>query len=284
MKIPDEITQRIFSRNRKERKRLEGKELVQVGLGSLGSALSAMAVRTGIDRFTLCDDDELVTENIGRHMCDLTALGISKAEAVSDLISCINPTAQVQTIIEDFRLMDSSGLALSLGPRSLIVDTTDSFACHSQVNQISLETRTPALYVNCWNEATIGEILYVVPGKTPCYECYAGFRRETEDLPRNDPRKYTDLTFDETRVPGQAGLWPNILVISGFAFQIILALLSGDKKRKGQFIDYQHTLFLVNVADFDSPLPLWAVTPAKVRRGCAVCDDSYLSQLGAELL
>ena len=56
-------------------------------------------------------------------------------------------------------------------------------------------------------------------GRTPCYECFAGFRRDKVEIP-NDPRKYTDPNFDSTKVPGQAGLWPNILIITGVMFQI----------------------------------------------------------------
>ena len=89
------------------------------------------------------------------------------------------------------------------------------------------------------------------------------------------PRKYTDLDFDETKVPGQAGLWPNILIICGFAFQVILALL-GDEERGKHLLDFDHTLLLVNSGDFTSPLPPLAVTPASVAKGCPICDESKL--------
>src|SRR5260370_4131863 len=45
-----------------------------------------------------------------------------------------------------------------------------------------------------------------LPGKTPCYHCFASFRRNAaEELP-TDPRKYTDPDFDDTKVPGRSGL------------------------------------------------------------------------------
>src|SRR3989442_445897 len=104
------------------------------------------------------------------------------------------------------------------------------------------------------------------------------FRSKTEALSLNDPRKYTDLGFDQTKVPGQAGLWPNILIICGFAFQVILALW-GDEKRDKQLLDFEHTLLLVNVGDFDSPLQPLAVTPASVEKGCAICDEGKLAAM-----
>src|SRR6266571_3104343 len=240
----DNLVLHIFSRNPRERELLHQKHLVIVGTGSVGSAIALMAARAGVGKFTLIDPDELTPENVCRHFCDLSQIGRSKAYAVSELIRRINPQAAVTPHAEDFRKMNRRGLAMNFVDDVLLVAATDSFECQSLVNQLSIENGIPAIYIGCWGEATMGEILYVVPGRTPCYECYAGFRRQTEALSLNDPRKYTDLDFDQTKVPGQAGLWPNILIICGFAFQVILALL-GDEGRAKRLLDYEHTLLLV---------------------------------------
>ena len=278
MTIPHEIAQRVFSRNRQERELLKANHLVIVGLGSVGSALALMAARAGLNRFTLIDIDQLEPENIGRHFCDLNALGKSKVKAVKELIAGVNPEAEVEALAEDFRTMDRSGIASQLNDNTLLVGATDSFQCQSLVNLLSQETGTPSLFVGCWGEAAVGEILYVVPGKTACFECYAGFRRKTEELSLNDPRKYTDLDFDQTKMPAQAGLWPNILIICGFAFQAMLGLWGLDRKRQEPLIDFCHTLFLVNVGDPNSELPLWAVTSGTVKQGCGVCDPGFLPE------
>ena len=274
--MSEEMIFQIFSRNPKEREMLRKKHLVIVGAGSVGSAIALMAARAGIGKFTIIDNGDIEPENVGRHVCDLSHLMRDKSFAVAELIEQVNPDADVRPVIEDFRTVDRIGIALDArGGDTLMVAATDSFECQSLVNQLSLEEGIPSVYIGCWGEATIGEILYVVPGRTPCFECYAGFRRETEALSLNDPRKYTDLDFDQTKVPGQAGLWPNILVICGFAFQVILALL-GDEERGRRLLDFEHTLLLVNVGDFDSPLQPLAVTPSLVRKGCAICDEGKL--------
>lgn len=237
-----------------------------------------MAARAGVGHFTLCDLDRITPENLGRHMCDLTALDLPKALAVAQLIARVNPAAEVSVRTEDFREVADEILGAQLDPANVvIVAATDSFECQSLVNLHALTVGIPALYVGCWGEARVGEILCVVPGRTACFECYAGFRRGTESLQLNDPRRYTELDFDETRVPAQAGLWPNILIICGFAFQILFALFSGIEQ--SQILDFEQPLWLVNVADFSSPLRPLAVTPAVAKRGCPVCDESCLSQL-----
>lgn len=277
----EEVVARIFAHNPVERESLSLAELKVVGLGSVGSALSAMAARAGVSRFTLVDHDQLTPENISRHSCDLASLGERKVDAVAALIRRINPQAEVIAIGEDFRTMDPEVVAVpGVAERTVLIGATDSFECQSLLNLLALETGLPALFVGCWGEAAIGEILFVVPGKTACFECYAGFRREATAFPKGDARRYTDLDFDPTKVPGQAGLWPNILIICGFAFQLLLGLLGKEPQR--ELIDFDHNLLLANISDFDSPLPVWSVTPARVKRGCPVCDDSCLAALSVE--
>jgi ThiF family len=231
-----------------------------------------MAARAGIGRFTLVDPDVLALENVGRHMLSRTDVGTSKVLGVQELIEEVNPASRVEAICEKFT-------DLSAKP-DLLVAATDSFACESLVNDYSLRENVPAIYGGCWGEASVGEILYVVPGKTPCYECYAGFRRNVE-IPA-DARKYTDPDFDSTKVPGQAGLWANILIITGVMFQVALGLLDPENER-AKLIDCEHTLFLVNVSNFGARLQPLAVTFGKVQKGCAVCDESKLAELGKGL-
>ena len=263
---------RIFSRSPRERELLSSKHLLIVGVGSVGSAIALMAARAGIGKFTLIDPGVLTPENVRGHFCDLSQIGRSKAYAISELIRRINPQAMVSAYAEDFRKMDRQVMASAFEDDVLIVAATDSFECQSLVNQLSLEEGIPAIYIGCLGQATMGEILYVVPGRTACFECCAGFRRKTEALSLNDSGKYTHLAFDQTKVPEQAELWANILIISGFAFQIILALL-GDEQCGERLLDFEHTLIRVNIRDFDSPLAPLAVTPATVEKGCATCDE-----------
>ena len=91
------------------------------------------------------------------------------------------------------------------------------------------------------------------------------------------------MDFDTTRVSAQSGLWPNILVVCGIAFQLLLAMFDPSRPA-AQLIDEDHTLFLVNVGDFDSGLQPWAVTRGSVEKGCAVCDPRLLGELQVEVL
>jgi ThiF family len=267
----------IFARNPKEAERLFHKHLAFIGCGSGGSAIALMAARAGIGKCTLVDPDTLSLENLGRHMLLRSDVGKPKVDGLKSKILEINPQAQVNAIFSKFQDFEDQP--------DLIIAGTDSFTCEAELNSYALRAEVPVVYCGCWGEASVGEILYVVPGKTPCYQCYAGFRRSTVDIPEipADPRKYTDPDFDTTKLPGQAGLWANILMVAGLSFQIALALLDPESDRAA-LIDHEHTLFLFNISKYSSPLQPLAVTFGKVKKGCAICDESRIAALGNNLM
>jgi ThiF family len=256
--------------------------------------LAFMAARSGVGKLTLVDPEKLAIENVGRHVLDRRDLDRPKVEAVRERVLAVNPQCHVEARQAVFRGFVPSGpppndVGIGKGNRAnpngkpdLIASCVDSFTCESAINSYSLREGIPAVYGGCWGEASVGEILYVVPGKTPCYECYAGFRRDTVEIPA-DPRKYTDPDFDATKVPGQAGLWANILMITSVMFQVVLGLLDSENER-ARLIDYDHTLSLVNVSKYDADLQPLAVTFGRVRKGCAVCDETKLGELGKNLV
>jgi len=266
----------VFARNPKEAARLFPKHVALVGCGSGGSAVALIAARAGIGNFTIVDPDILSLENIGRHVLSRGGVGKPKVEGLRSKILEFNPLAQVNAIFGKFQDLEERP--------DLIIAATDSFACEAEVNSYALQAEVPAIYCGCWGEASVGEILYVVPGKTACYQCYAGFRRSTVEVPEiaADPKKYTDPDFDATKFPGQAGLWANILMVAGLSFQIALALLDPESDRTA-LVDHEHTLLLFNVSKYSSPLQPLAVTFGKVKRGCAVCDESELAALGSNM-
>ena len=275
--------------------------------------MALMAARSGIGKLTLIDPETLALENVGRHMLSRGDVGKPKAQALREQILAVNPRCEVEARHERFHdnmfqrvpfphlnfdvcskgfafpgpPLQYVGIKKSVranpnGKPDLIASCADSFACESMINDYSLRENVPAIYGGCWGEASVGEILYVVPGRTPCYECFARFRRDQVEIP-DDSRKYTDPEFDATKVPGQAGLWANILIITGVMFQLVLALLDPESDRTA-LIDYEHTLSLVNVSKYDAVLQPLAVSFGIVKKGCNICSSSVELHSSAELL
>ena len=79
----------VFSLSRSSAARLNGHvapsdlRLTAVGCGALGSQVVMNAVRGAFGRWVLVDDDLLLPHNLARHALDASAVGWSKAEALS---------------------------------------------------------------------------------------------------------------------------------------------------------------------------------------------------------
>lgn len=257
---------------------LSTKHVCVIGCGSVGSAVAEMLVRTGVGALTLIDPEALAPENLGRHLLSRQDLGSPKVKGMQKRLAGINTECTITARAVDFAeclptasVFGGSGdpKRFSEKPVDLFVSTVDSFRCHSMVNGLSLHEQIPAIYVGCWGPAKVGEILTVIPSRTPCYECFAAFRQRIE-IPV-DERRYTDASIDETRMPGQEGLWANILVVAGIAFQAMLGVF-----QLRPVLD-EHTLWLFNL--YDESLTPFALTRATVQKGCAICDESKVEAL-----
>jgi len=220
-----------------------------------------MLVRTGIGELTLIDPERLDPENIARHILTQKDLGKPKVEAIRRRLIEINSECKINIHFKRFEEV--------LTRADLLVSCADSYRCESVINNVSLQYKIPAVYPGCWGAATTGEIYYVIPEKTPCYECYNAFRTKA-DIPA-DARKYTDLDFDDTRVPGQPGIWANILVISGVAFHVIMGVFQNTLPKQN--------LWLMNLTG--EHLQPFALTYGRVKKGCPVCNESLLEELSA---
>lgn len=253
----------FYARNPAEREILASRHATVVGCGSFGSALAEMLARAGLGGLTLIDPDRLAVENIGRHVLTPRDLGRYKAEALAERFRDINPELRVEARCEKFR--DAEGLLISC---------VDSRVCESLVNGVSLAKQLPAMYVGAYGSVRAGEVQYVIPGRTPCRECFAQFRDSGEET-AIDPERYTDPDFDPTRVPGRSGLWGSVLAVSGIAFQVALALAGARPEP-----DPDRTVWIVNL-DYEGFQP-YAVTRARVARGCSVCDESKIAALGLD--
>jgi molybdopterin/thiamine biosynthesis adenylyltransferase len=249
----------FYARNPQVRDALAGQLISIVGCGSFGSALSDMLVRTGLGRLTLIDPERLSIENVGRHILTAKDVGRAKLDALRERLRQINPQLAVEARREKFR--DADGL---------LVCCADSRRCESMVNAVALAKQLPAVYVGAYGAVRAGEVQFCIPGQTPCRECFAQFRGAEETAAGRE--RYTDPDFDQTRTRGQTGLWGSVLAVSGIAFHGILALL-GIRGR----LDLERPLWIVNL-DYEGFRP-YAVSFAKVPRGCPVCDESKVAEL-----
>ena len=81
-----------------DRKSLQEKTVLIVGLGSVGSVIACDLARSGIGKFVIADHERLEWGNVVRHAAGLSDVGRLKSRIVADLIKDRNPRAEVSEI------------------------------------------------------------------------------------------------------------------------------------------------------------------------------------------
>lgn len=163
-------SEKLFARlpSRGDYETLKRKKAVVIGCGSGGSKVAEYLIKAGITDLTLIDGDILTTENIIRHACQLDDISIEKVYAVKSKLLKINPDANIRTVNKhlytispetDERLKDSD---------LMIVATASD---EELFNGYAYPKGIPAIYAKVYPLGFGGEIIRIIPGITPCFEC-----------------------------------------------------------------------------------------------------------------
>lgn len=146
------------SRQPERYKRLEGKRVALIGLGSVGSKVAVMLARSGVTRFLLIDDDLLQPANLSRNQLDWLSVGYDKVDGVRGAIRLVRPDADIQTRTFRFAGQESSAYNTTvleqIAACDLVIDATASVKVFSSVAAICAR-RGVALI---WGEVFAGGI------------------------------------------------------------------------------------------------------------------------------
>jgi molybdopterin/thiamine biosynthesis adenylyltransferase/ubiquitin-protein ligase len=147
-----------------------------VGVGSLGSHVALNLVKYGFLNYILIDQDILTFENLTRHILDFRFVNLFKVEGVKLLIQSHNPNSSVEIIPDSITLNNNITKILKRqedeGKKLIIVSCSADDEADNYINLISLQLELPVVFAYCNQDATAGRIFKLVPGKTPCFECY----------------------------------------------------------------------------------------------------------------
>jgi hypothetical protein len=226
--------------------RLLAKKIVTlIGLGSVGSCMAVYLAQASVGRFRLLDMYTLSASNVSRHACDMHHLGRYKTRAVKDLILARNPSASVETFEEDFLDLAFDSQTERINGSDLVIASTDSTPCHFMVNEACLREHVSSLYVGCYERAQAGEIVFVIPGKTPCFNCLMEFRSKSLGKLKLKSRRIPYTNEDPADFQAEPGLAVDIAYQTVVATAYALALLLPDSPRR-LLLDSQRNLILLH--------------------------------------
>jgi molybdopterin/thiamine biosynthesis adenylyltransferase len=139
-----------------------------IGCGSAGSFIAEELVKSGVRNFVLIDDDYLTVENVFRHSCNLTDAGLKKIHALQRKLLKINPLVNIESIDTKIRVINAE-TEEKIKNSTLIINATANI--EEVVNEFCWRYKIPSIYSIVYPEGFGGEVLRVLPGSTPCFEC-----------------------------------------------------------------------------------------------------------------
>ncbi len=235
---------------------LLGRALI-VGCGALGSVVAETLVRAGVGFVRIIDRDFVELSNLQRQVLfdeQDVADRLPKAVAASRKLAAINSGVTVDPIVADLRADNVLELFRDI---HVVVDGTDNFETRLLLNDASLETGIPWINGGC--VGAHGQVMTIIPGRTPCFRCLV------EDVPEPGSSE----TCDTAGVIG-----PAVNIVASLQSVDALKLLAGKADEIAQ------VLTVIDV--WDGTFRRLKIGDLRSRGHCPACQKGERSWLRGE--
>jgi hypothetical protein len=191
------------------RQLLTDKQLLMIGLGSIGGVAAQALAAYGIRNFTLVDPGRLYARNFARHRAPRSEVGRLKVRAVADLLTARDPLVRVDALALNVD-RDADQLRPLVAAADLVVICSDGTRSRRVGSHLAFRAGKPAVLGCVQGSGAYGEILRLVPGRTGCLLCNrAALAHALEPEPLGLELDYDlpqELGHPMTAVTGDLGL------------------------------------------------------------------------------
>jgi adenylyltransferase/sulfurtransferase len=206
--------------------KLKGSSVLVVGAGGLGSPMLIQLASMGIGRMKIIDRDIVSRTDLHRQYLYREAdAGRPKVEVATRRLKEINPSIVVEGFAETVTF---EGLLRHMRGVDVVLDGLDGMMARYAVNRAAFKMKVP--YVFSSGVEMFGNVSTIVPGKTPCLECFFG-----------------GLTEDSVPKCAVVGVHPAVLgVVASIAVSEAVKILTGAEPSlasKLLFVDLRHFSF-----------------------------------------
>ena len=140
------------------------------GVGGLGCQLSVQLASMGVGYLRLVDRDVVEMSNLQRqHLYGVDVVGYPKVEAAQMRLRKVNPFIDIEAIPASINNRTASKLVEDV---DLIVDGLDRLTPRLALNRACVELEIPYVYGAVITH--VGNVSTIIPGETPCLECWQG--------------------------------------------------------------------------------------------------------------
>ncbi len=173
--------------------RLRQAKVAVVGVGGLGCVSALQLASLGVGVLRIVDRDIVELSNLQRqHLYTEESIGLPKVEAAQQRLQEQNPDVTVEAMALSVTEATAERIVDGMG---VVIDGLDRFAPRYALNRACVKHNIP--YVFAGALASAGNTTTIVPGETPCLECFLG---EVDD---NQPTCAT------------VGVYPTVLAVIG---------------------------------------------------------------------
>jgi molybdopterin/thiamine biosynthesis adenylyltransferase len=227
------VRDEIFSRVKGlfETDALVGKKVPIFGLGSGGSTIGVELAKSGVMDFFLMDHDRIEIVNVVRHEAGASDVGRYKTKFMAEKIREKNPYAEVKTWQESVS-GENIELVLKIVRKSdIVICAMDDRPSKLTLNRICVEENTPCLFAGMFRRAYGGQILFVRPGVSPCYQCFLMHLPDVDqDQEISSEEQAEHLSYTDRPVPIEPGLSTDIAPVSLMVVKLVIQeLLKGTE-------------------------------------------------------
>lgn len=207
------------------------KRVAIVGLGSVGSKIAEMLLRSGIDKLLLIDGDVFLPTNLERHILDWRDVGFRKVNAVKRRLLNIRPGANIDAKPINLNWQRSAkthaNIIDDLAECDLIVDATGDIPTAFQLGAISTENDRPFVSIEVFEGGLGALVARSLPGIDPTYltgrQAYCAYCDiENVEPPLSGRKTYEALT--ETGEPVVADD-AAVTIAASHAVRVVLDIL-----------------------------------------------------------
>jgi hypothetical protein len=247
---------------------LQGRRVLLVGCGSIGSELARLLARSGVSRYILFDPDTVSVANLCRTAYLERDVGIPKVEALGRALADVREGVEIEAHAARLDVLNDDDVVGLIEACDLVVAATDHPPTQSRLAALSYHRR-PTVFPGVYAKGIGGEVLWTLPDETPCYSCVLGSLRGAA----TPARGRTDYGLATGELAAEPALGIDILHVTVCAAKIALALLlRGSGCSVERIVDPAHSvLFIGNAVDWIWKEPFETVWARAARRDACVC-------------
>lgn len=150
--------------------KLRNARICIVGLGGLGSPAALQLAAMGAGYLRLVDRDVVETSNLQRqHLYGVNFLGYPKVEVAAKRLRGLNPHIEVDPLPLSLSVNNAEEIVTGM---DVVVDGLDRMTPRYALNRACQKVGVP--YIFAAAIMTFGNVSTIIPGKTPCLECFQG--------------------------------------------------------------------------------------------------------------